>query len=119
MKLNGKLDYLELPATGGTLDSVKSFYSAAFSWSFTDYGPTYSAFAEGLDGGFQAEWGAGPVQSRTVLLATGVKNRRPLIDEALHDEALDQGRIIESGPPEQVLSAPSHERTRAFLSKIL
>ncbi|TGQ25818.1 VOC family protein, partial [Mesorhizobium sp. M4B.F.Ca.ET.214.01.1.1] len=48
MKLNGKLDYLELPATGGTLDSVKSFYSAAFSWSFTDYGPTYSAFAEGL-----------------------------------------------------------------------
>jgi len=32
---------------------------------------------------------------------------------------LDQGRIIESGPPEQVLSAPSHERTRAFLSKIL
>jgi polar amino acid transport system ATP-binding protein len=32
---------------------------------------------------------------------------------------LDQGRIIESGPPAQVLSAPSHERTRAFLSKIL
>jgi polar amino acid transport system ATP-binding protein len=32
---------------------------------------------------------------------------------------LDQGTIIESGPPEQVLSAPSHERTRAFLSKIL
>ena len=55
MKLNGKLDYLELPATGGTLDSAKSFYSAAFSWSFTDYGPTYSAFAEGIDGGFQAD----------------------------------------------------------------
>ncbi len=55
MKLNGKLDYLELPATGGTLDSVKAFYSAAFSWSFTDYGPTYSAFGEGLDGGFQAD----------------------------------------------------------------
>jgi polar amino acid transport system ATP-binding protein len=32
---------------------------------------------------------------------------------------LDEGRIIESGPPAQVLSAPSHERTRAFLSKIL
>jgi len=54
MKLTGKLDYLELPATGGTLDSVKAFYSKAFSWSFTDYGPTYSAFGEGLDGGFHA-----------------------------------------------------------------
>ncbi|MER9837863.1 hypothetical protein NKJ28_23195 [Mesorhizobium sp. M0145] len=29
-----------MPATGGTLDSVKAVYSAAFSWSFTDYGPT-------------------------------------------------------------------------------
>ncbi|MER8823856.1 VOC family protein [Mesorhizobium sp. M0991] len=44
-----------MPATGRTLDRVKAFYSAAFSWSFTDYGPTYSAFAEGLDGGFQAD----------------------------------------------------------------
>lgn len=55
MKTTGKLDYLELPAAGGTLDSVKAFYSAAFSWSFTDYGPTYSAFDEGLEGGFQAD----------------------------------------------------------------
>jgi predicted enzyme related to lactoylglutathione lyase len=55
MKQTGKLDYLEMPAAGGTLDSVKAFYSAAFSWSFTDYGPTYSAFDEGLEGGFDAE----------------------------------------------------------------
>jgi polar amino acid transport system ATP-binding protein len=32
---------------------------------------------------------------------------------------LDQGVVVESGPPEQVLGAPRHERTRAFLSKIL
>jgi predicted enzyme related to lactoylglutathione lyase len=55
MKQTGKLDYLEMPAGGGTLDSVKAFYSAAFSWTFTDYGPTYSAFSEGLDGGFDAD----------------------------------------------------------------
>lgn len=55
MKQTGKLDYLEMPATGGTLDSVKAFYSAAFSWSFTDYGPTYSAYNEGLEGGFDAD----------------------------------------------------------------
>lgn len=55
MKQTGKLDYFEMPATGGKLDSVKAFYSEAFSWSFTDYGPTYAAFDEGLEGGFQAD----------------------------------------------------------------
>jgi len=31
MKLTGKLDHLEMPATGGTLDRLKAFYSAAFA----------------------------------------------------------------------------------------
>ena len=52
MKSNGKLDYLEMQAGDGTLAQVKSFYAAAFGWRFTDYGPSYAAFAEGLDGGF-------------------------------------------------------------------
>ncbi|WP_323119762.1 amino acid ABC transporter permease/ATP-binding protein [Burkholderia alba] len=32
---------------------------------------------------------------------------------------MEHGRILESGPPEQVLGAPAHPRTRAFLSKVL
>ncbi|WP_419795190.1 amino acid ABC transporter ATP-binding protein [Pseudomonas palleroniana] len=32
---------------------------------------------------------------------------------------LDQGEIIEQGPPEQVFRRPSHPRTRAFLSRVL
>jgi thioredoxin reductase (NADPH) len=44
-------------------------------------------------GGFQAEWGSGCVTARTVLLATGVTNRRPPMDEELHDEALARGLI--------------------------
>ena len=32
---------------------------------------------------------------------------------------MDQGKIIESAAPEQFFGAPSHERTRQFLSKIL
>lgn len=67
MRKTGKLDYLELPATGGTLDSVKAFYSAAFAWSFTDYGPTYSAFEQGLEGGFQAEVSEAPAKPLPVL----------------------------------------------------
>lgn len=45
------------------------------------------------DGLFEAEWGSGPVRARSVLLATGVSNRRPPMDEALHDEALARGQI--------------------------
>src|SRR5687767_7606416 len=48
---------------------------------------------EMVDGGFEAEWGEGSVRSRTVLLATGVANRRPPMDEELHDEALARGLI--------------------------
>jgi thioredoxin reductase (NADPH) len=43
--------------------------------------------------GFTATWGAGSVDAKTVLLATGVKNRRPPMDEELHDEALERGLI--------------------------
>ncbi|MCX5389812.1 amino acid ABC transporter ATP-binding protein [Streptomyces sp. NBC_00094] len=32
---------------------------------------------------------------------------------------MDEGRIVEQGPPAEVLDSPRHERTRAFLSKVL
>jgi polar amino acid transport system ATP-binding protein len=32
---------------------------------------------------------------------------------------MDGGVVVEAGPPAQVLGAPRHERTRAFLSKVL
>jgi polar amino acid transport system ATP-binding protein len=32
---------------------------------------------------------------------------------------MDEGTIVESGTPAQLLGAPTHERTRAFLSKVL
>jgi thioredoxin reductase (NADPH) len=46
-----------------------------------------------VEGGFRAEWGAGSATAKTVLLATGVTNRRPPMDEDLHDEALARGLI--------------------------
>lgn len=42
---------------------------------------------------FTASWGSGTVTARTVLLATGVSNRRPPMDEDLHNEALARGLI--------------------------
>jgi polar amino acid transport system ATP-binding protein len=32
---------------------------------------------------------------------------------------MDGGVVVEDGPPSQVISAPQHERTRAFLSRVL
>ncbi|MCW2583334.1 MAG: putative arginine/ornithine transport ATP-binding protein, partial [Klenkia sp.] len=32
---------------------------------------------------------------------------------------MDEGRVVEQGTPEQVLDHPQHERTRAFLAKVL
>src|SRR3954451_16088257 len=46
-----------------------------------------------VEGGFRADWGEGSVLARSVLLATGVTNRRPPMDENLHDEALARGLI--------------------------
>jgi thioredoxin reductase (NADPH) len=42
---------------------------------------------------FTAKWGSGERTSRTVLLATGVTNRRPPMDEELHCEALSRGLV--------------------------
>ena len=42
---------------------------------------------------FTATWGSGCVSAKTVLLATGVTNRRPPMDEELHDDALARGLI--------------------------
>ncbi len=55
MRVTGKLDYLELQAADGRLDSMKAFYASVFGWSFTDYGAAYSAFDEGLEGGFDSD----------------------------------------------------------------
>lgn len=51
MPSDQKIDYVELPAED--LDATEAFYSSAFGWSFTDYGPDYRAFSdERLNGGF-------------------------------------------------------------------
>jgi thioredoxin reductase (NADPH) len=42
---------------------------------------------------FTATWGSGLASARTVLLATGVTNRRPPMDEELHDRALERGLV--------------------------
>jgi predicted enzyme related to lactoylglutathione lyase len=52
---DARIDYVELPsATAHELS--RAFYSRAFGWEFTDYGPTYSATTNGMtDVGLQGD----------------------------------------------------------------
>jgi len=49
--LHEQIQYIEFLSRD--LEKAKTFYSQAFGWKFTDYGPDYTAF-EGtyIDGGF-------------------------------------------------------------------
>ncbi len=49
---NNHIDYIEFKAHD--LEKTKAFYTRVFGWTFTDYGPTYTSFAEsGVYGGFE------------------------------------------------------------------
>ncbi len=49
---NNHINYIELKANN--LETTKTFYSQAFGWVFTDYGPTYVSFKKsGIEGGFE------------------------------------------------------------------
>jgi len=50
--ISNHINYVEFKAED--LVKTKNFYQQSFDWSFTDYGPTYTAFSEsGLQGGFE------------------------------------------------------------------
>lgn len=80
MREDGKLDYLELPAT--EIASVKAFYGEAFGWTFQDYGPTYAAFEEGLDGGFDADAADRTKVPLPVLYATDLETMLARVEAA-------------------------------------
>jgi len=71
MHENGKIDYVEQP--GGDLPATKAFYAEAFGWTFTDYGPTYAAFNEGLDGGFDGDGASGLKVPMVILFSTDLE----------------------------------------------
>lgn len=49
---NNHIDYIEFKAKD--LGLIKNFYNQLFGWTFTDYGPTYTAFSDsGVAGGFE------------------------------------------------------------------
>jgi polar amino acid transport system ATP-binding protein len=56
-------------------------------------------------------------QGMTMVIATHEMSfARDIADRV---SFLDEGRILEEGPPEQIFSAPTQERTRRFLDRII
>lgn len=50
--IDNHINYVEFQAHD--LGQIKHFYTEAFGWTFTDYGPTYASFEEsGIAGGFE------------------------------------------------------------------
>ena len=59
-----RLNYLELPVRDTA--TAKAFYSAAFGWQFSDFGPSYAATTTGdTEIGFQAD----PAEATAAALA--------------------------------------------------
>ena len=64
------INYIEF--TCKYIPDIKAFYSKAFGWTFTDYGPDYAAFNDGkLDGGFYYSAEHEPAVNPLVILYTG------------------------------------------------
>ena len=71
------INYIEFKAKD--LEEIKDFYSSSFDWTFTDYGPAYTAFSNsGLEGGFE-KTNANTVNGALVVLyhknLNQIKNR--------------------------------------------
>ncbi len=71
MRQDGKIDYVEFPSAD--MGRTQGFYREAFGWSFVDYGPTYAAFTEGMDGGFQADAAEAPRTPLVVIYAADLE----------------------------------------------
>ncbi|VAX33233.1 Glyoxalase family protein [hydrothermal vent metagenome] len=68
-----KINYLEFPARD--IEKTKTFFTAIFNWSFVDYGPEYSAFANaGIDGGFFKSEQSVSAENGSVLVVFYSKN---------------------------------------------
>jgi uncharacterized protein len=78
---NNKIDYIEF--TSNDIEVSKRFYIRVFGWSFEDYGPDYTSFADGrIAGGFRK----GDVQSVSgpliVIFVDDLKSTEQRVREA-------------------------------------
>jgi predicted enzyme related to lactoylglutathione lyase len=79
MREDGKIDYVEF--RGADMAAIQEFYGKAFGWTFTAYGPSYAAFEQGVDGGFD----------------TDQEMKPPLVVLYAHDLEAMEARVFDAG----------------------
>lgn len=73
-----RIDYIEFAVPD--VNAAKCFYSAAFGWTFTDYGPDYASFDDGrLTGGFHGGRTARPGGPLVVIYAADLEAARAAV----------------------------------------
>jgi predicted enzyme related to lactoylglutathione lyase len=79
---NLRLDYVEFATRD--VAAAKQFFTAAFGWTFTDYGPDYTNFTDGrIAGGFYAAADAPTkVNPLIVLFATKLEDAETRVKTA-------------------------------------
>ncbi|MBI5770071.1 MAG: VOC family protein [Verrucomicrobia bacterium] len=61
-----RLDYVEFASRD--IAAARKFFTAAFGWTFTDYGPDYTSFADGrMTGGFYSAPGT-PAKTNPMIV---------------------------------------------------
>jgi hypothetical protein len=79
--MSEQINYVELP--GGDLATTRSFYGAAFGWTFIDYGPTYAGFENaGMDGGIAADEAATSTAPLVLLKADVLEDALARVEAA-------------------------------------
>jgi len=97
MEIDNHINYVEFYTKD--LEKVKEFYTKAFGWTFTDYGPTYTAFSDsGLEGGFEK------TDNEIVNGALVILHHKDL--EAIKKHIIQSGGII----PQDIFSFPGGRR---------
>lgn len=83
---NCRINYIELNVRD--IDKAKAFYGKAFGWTFTDYGPQYAEFSDGvMKGGLTTTAPPSPAGGPLVILYADKL-------EAARDSVLAAGGMI-------------------------
>ena len=84
MNAHEKINYVEFPARD--IEAARVFFTRVFSWTFTDYGPDYTAFSNaGIDGGFfKSELSASTANGSALIVfySNNLEQTREKIEQA-------------------------------------
>jgi uncharacterized protein len=100
MDQTNKIFYIEFQASD--LEATRAFFETVFGWTFTDYGPDYTAFADGrIAGGFARSNKRASMTAGSALVVI----QHPRLEETL-------GRVVEHGGKitQEIFSYPGGRR---------